>query len=149
MAGLSDSTFGYISGGISSIFGAIGDLSEAGAYKKAATIADQNAALEAESTSIQQSQESRKVFQTLGAQASQVAGAGLTAGGSSLDVLRSSVQQGSLQKQLIGLQGAVQENSFKQEASAYQGMEGAANAAAGGGILGGIVKFAGAVLPFL
>lgn len=149
MAALSADFFDHIGGGISSIFGAIGDLKEADAYKKASSIATQNAVLEHESTQIQQTQEGRKVFQTLGAQAAQVGGAGLSASGSALDVLRSSVQQGALQKQLIGLQGAVQETSFKQEAASYQDMAGAASAAAGGGILSGIFKVAGAVWPFL
>lgn len=146
---LSAGMFGDIGGGISSIFGAAGDLKEAAAYGKAASIATQNAKLETESTAIQQAQEGRKIYQTLGAQSAQVGGAGLAASGSALDVLRGSVQQGALQKQLIGLQGAVASNSFSQEAAAYTGMQGAAKAAAGGGILGGIFKIAGAFLPML
>lgn len=149
MPALSADFFGDIGGGISSIFGAVGDLKEADAYKKASSIATQNAVLERESTGIQLAQQGRKVFQTLGAQAAQVGAAGLSASGSSLDVLRGSVQQGSLQKQLISLQGGIQENSFKQEAASYQGMAGAAKAAAGGGILGGLFKVAAAVVPMM
>lgn len=146
---LSGDFFTDLGGGISSLFGAAGDISEAKAYTQAATYAKQNEAITAASTRLQEAQASRKIFQTLGAQSAQVASAGFAASGSSLDLARSSIQQGSVQKQLIADQGLINENGFAEEASHYEGMASAAKKAAGGGILGGILKIAGAVAPFI
>lgn len=146
---LSGSLFSGLSAGVNDIFGAIGDLKEADAYGSAAKIANQNAALAQESGNVQQLQMQRKIYQTVGAQRSEVAGAGLASSGSALDLFRSSMNQGALSKQLISLQTGINVGSFEQEASAYKGMASAAKAAAGGGFLGGALQIAGAVLPFL
>ena len=138
------SFFSGISAGIGDIFGGIGDLSEAAAYGQAAKIAQQNATLSVESGAIQQLQASRKIYQTVSAQGAQVAGAGLKQAGSAGDLYRASVSQGALTKQLIGLQTGINANSFQQEAAAYKGMQGAAQASGIGGILGGIVQGIGA-----
>lgn len=137
--------FGDLGGAVSSIFGGMGDLAEAKSYKKAADIATQNAAIANESTRIQEAQAGRNIFQTIGKQQAQVAGAGLAGSGSAIDLLRSSQQQGELTRQLIGTQGLIQQQGFLQEANAYTGMADAAKAAGAGGIFGGIMKGVGAV----
>lgn len=137
--------FGDLGGAVSSIFGGMGDLAEASSYKKAAQLATQNAAIAQESTRIQEAQANRNIFQTIGKQQAQVAGAGLAASGSAIDLLRSSQQQGELTRQLIGTQGLIQQQGFLQEANSYSGMASAAKAAGAGGILGGIMKGVGAV----
>ncbi len=129
------------SAGVGSIFGAIGDFAEAGDYSKAASLANQNAALALESGRIQQAQEARKVFQVTGQEAAATGASGFASGGSALDVLRSTVQQGGLQHQIIGLQAGIQAGSFQQQAAAYQGQAKAAKAAGVGGIVGGILDF--------
>jgi len=139
----SPQAFSGLTGGISSIFSGIGDEAEASDYSKAATIADQNAAIAAQSTQIQQNQEQRKLFSVTGQEAGATAGGGLAAGGSALDVVRNSVQQSGIQHQIIGLQGAVEENSFKEQATAYQGQASAASAAGAGGFASGILGIVG------
>lgn len=135
----SPSAFSSLTGGVSSIFSGIGDLAEASDYSKAAKLADQNAQITEESTRIQQSQEQRKLFMVTGQQSAAFAGGNLAPSGSAQDVLRSSLQQSALQHQLIGLQGAVSANSFKEQATAYEGQAKAATAAGAGGIVSGIL----------
>lgn len=137
--------FGDLGGAVQSIFGAMGDFAEAKSYKKAEDLATQNAGIANESTRIQQFQAQRNIYQTIGKQQAQVAGAGLASSGSALDLLRSSQQQGELTRQLIGTQGLIQQQGFLQEANAYGGMASAASAAGNGGLFGGIMKGIGAV----
>lgn len=142
---MSSSTFGGIGSGISDIFGAIGDMSEAKAYGKAAAIATTNSKIALESAAIQGTQVQREIFKTVGAQKAEVGGAGLAESGTALSLLRSSVSQGNLQKQLVHEQGMINSNGYAQEAAAYKGMQGAANAAAAGGIASGIFNIAGSL----
>jgi hypothetical protein len=148
MAGLSSSLFGSLGQGVSDIFGGFGDLAEAGAYGTAARIAQTNAGIAQNSGQIEQLQAARKIYQTVSAQEAQVGGAGLAESGSALDLYRSSMQQGSLTKQLISRQTAINVGSFEQEAAAYQGMQSAAKASAGGSFLGGALGIIGAVASF-
>lgn len=141
--------FGGLGGAVSDIFGAVGDLSEAGAYKKAAAYATQNAAIAKTSTGIQENQAARQAFQVLGATQAAAGANNLALSGSALDVMKSNAQQTTLQKQLIENQGEIEQAGWLEKASADQGMAGAAKAAAGGGFLGGILKVAGVVAPFL
>lgn len=119
-----------ISSAVGDIFGAIGDFSEAGAYSKAAKIANENAQISEQSTQIQETQQARALYQNLGTQVAAAGANGLSSsGGSAAAIMRSSMAQGALAKQLIGRQGVINENSFKTEAASYQGMASAANAA--------------------
>lgn len=131
---------GEIGGGISSIFGAFGDLAEAGSYSDAAKYAGENAQIAKESTDIQEFQAQRKITQTIGAGEAVAAGNGLKEGGSALDILHDSARQGSLTKNLISLQGQIDVNGYKEAQSQYNGMASAANAGGIGGLLGGIAK---------
>lgn len=133
--------------GIGDFFSAEGDQAEGHAYEQAATYSSQNAALEAESTQIQMAGAKRQIFQTVGAQKAQVAGAGLAESGSAGDLLRSSVSQGNIQMQLLHTQGLINENAYKEQAAANTGMAKAADAAGeaseingAGSILGGIAS---------
>lgn len=145
MAGIFDA----LGGASSDIFGAVGDLKEAQAYGLAAKYASQNAQISVASTNIQETQASRKIFQTLGAQSAEVASAGFASGGTNGDLARSSIAQGSLTKSLISEQGLITRNSYEEESARYKGMQSAAKAAATGGFLSGIFKVAGAFLPFV
>ena len=129
-----------ISGGVSDIFAGIGDLSEASDYNTAAKYAEQNAAITKESTRIQQSQEQRKVCQVAGLESAGYGAGNLSA---NTDVLRGTMQQGALQHQIIGLQGAVTANSFEEQATAYKGQAASATAAGAGNIAGGILGIFG------
>lgn len=146
---ISASTFSDLGGAVGDIFGGIGSLKAADAYGKAANIELQNAAIAKESTQIQETQTQRQIFQTLGAQQAAVGASGFASSGTAQDLLRSSISQGALQKQVIAAQGQINVNAYEAQATAYQGQAAASKAAAGGGFLGGILKIASAALPFL
>lgn len=144
MSLLTDSQYTDLGGAVSDIFGAAGAMSSASAYETAAKIASSNADITLRSGQIQAEQEQRTVFQALGAEKATTAGAGFnTTSGSAGDLLRSSVQQGALAKQLIVNQSEITAQGFEQQAAAYKGQAGAAKTSAGGGILGGLIKVAG------
>lgn len=139
---------GGVGGAVDSLFSGIGSLKAAGAYTKASQIALQNAQLSTESTAIQQTQAARKVYQSIGGQEADVAGAGFAASGSALDLLRSSAEQGALQKQLIGVQGIINTNSYEQQATAYQAQAAASKSSGIGGIFSSVLKIGATIASF-
>lgn len=141
----SPSAFGSFTGGISSIFSGLGQFKEAGAYEKAADIANKNARVAAQTMRVQEAQSARKLYQVTGQQAAAYGSASLT-GGTATDVLRDTVRQGALQHQVTGLQGSLQRNSFLEQAQAYDMQAKAARLAGIGGIVGGIFGIAGGFL---
>lgn len=140
--------FGGLGSGISSLFGAVGDLQSAKGYKKAAAQADLSAQLSEQSTQIQITQQQRELYKTLGSQQADIGGAGLANSGSALDLVRSSAAQGSLAKQLIGLQGEITKSGYEAEAASYRQMASASKKSALGGAIGGAIKIAGAFAMF-
>lgn len=140
---------GGLGGAVSSIFGGIGDFSEADAYKKAAEYSTLNAQLETESTDIQMTQARRQIFQAQGATRAAAGGAGLSLSGSIGDIIRSNQQQGNLQLQLVHTQGLINENAYLEQAAANKGMAAAAEAGGVGDIIGGVLKGAAAALAFV
>lgn len=161
--GLSASTFSSIGAGVSDIFQgfadeskAQGDILEGQAYGEAAQLALQNEQYTKMSTAIQQSQSDRQLYLSLGKTSSEVAGAGLSASGSALDILRSSASQGSLQKAVIGQQGLITEAGYQEQAQSYELMQQAANDAASaektsatGSFIAGAIDIGGAALMAL
>lgn len=131
---------GVLGGAVSDLFGGVAGLSEAGAYQKAATIAGQNVGLEQTSTALQETALARQAYQTISASKASVAGAGFAAGGSAGDILRSSAQQAALAKGITGVQGAITEAGFAQQAAAYSGQAAAAKTKGAGGIFGGLLQ---------
>lgn len=118
--------------------GAAGDLAEASAYGTAAKYANENAVIAAESGRIKLAQTNRQVFQVLGAQQADYAGNGLRQSGSAADVYRNSVQQGSLQKAIVQEQTQINVTGYQEQASAFKGMQSAADAAAVAGAAKGV-----------
>lgn len=150
MSGFSDAGgFPGLGGAVTDLFGGIAGLDEAGAYGKAGKIASQNAELTQVATNIQEAQLQRQAYQTISAQKAEVGGAGFAAGGSAGDLLRSSVQQQHLASGLVATQGEITKQGYEQQAAAYQGQAAAAQAKAGGGIMGAIMKIAPYVLGAL
>lgn len=139
--------FSKLGGAVSDLFGAAGDLSEASGYKKAEAIEKQNAGLAEVQNRVQMTQLNRQIFQAQGATAAEEGGAGFTAGGSAGDIMRSNASQGALSRQVLGLQGQINQNNFAQQAASFSQMattaEGAAAAAGGGGILNTVAGLAG------
>jgi hypothetical protein len=96
-----------------------GDLVEAGNYDLASGLAKQNEQFTEQSTSVKQMMADRQIQQGIGTEKADIAGAGFAESGSALDLLRSSAQQGALQKQLIGQQGLITEAGFNEQSTAY------------------------------
>ncbi len=99
---------------------------EGQAYTEAAQLARQNVEYTKMSTGIQEAQAERELYGSLGRTEAQVAGAGFAAGGSALDILRSSASQGALQKAVIGEQGLITEAGYQEQARSYDLMASAA-----------------------
>jgi hypothetical protein len=112
---------------------AAGDITAAGDYTKASDIATQNVGIEGMSEAIQQAQLNRKIYKTASTQVA-ASGANNMGGGSAGDLMRETFNQGSLAKTLVTTQGDIQKNAFMEQATAYQGMAGSANAAAAAAI---------------
>ena len=142
------STFTDLGGAVSDLFAADadkakaqGDLIEGQNYTLAAGLAGQNEKFTETSTAIKQVQLDRSIYQTIGAQQADIAGAGFANSGSSLDLLRSSAQQGVIQE--AGYQE--QQTSYTNMAQAAQIAANAEDEAAKGADIGAAFKFAGSI----
>lgn len=131
---------------VSDLYNAQGDAASAAAYQQSVDITLQNEAIEQTTVGIKQAQANRQLYQTLGGQVADVAGAGFAESGSGADLLRDSAEQGAITHALISEQGSIQENAYQQQAVAYEGQAQAASAASSGaGIAGAISGIAGLV----
>lgn len=106
-----------------------GDAIEGQDYDLAATLAGQNEQFAATSTAIKQAQNDRQIYQTIGGQQADVAGAGFAASGSALDLLRDSASQGALTKAVAGQQGLITEAGYTEQQQSYQNLSKAAGIA--------------------
>ncbi len=82
----------------------------------------------------------------LGGQRADIAGSGLAASGSALDVIRSSAQQASADKSLLQMQGQINVNALNQQAANFDDQAAAAKKKASGGMFGSILKVAGTII---
>lgn len=103
-----------------------GDALEGQNYDLAATLAGQNEQFAETSTAIKQQQFDRNIYQTIGGQEADVAGAGFAQSGSALDLLRDSASQGALTKAVAGQQGLIQEAGYTEQQQSYQNLSKAA-----------------------
>lgn len=131
-------------GTVSSIGGAVQDLFAAEAhqskakglriegenYDLASKFATQNAQFTETSTAIKQAQLDREIFKTVGGQAADIAGAGFSASGSALDIMRDSASQGALTKAVGAEQGLITEEGYKVQSQSYTNMGEASRMAA-------------------
>jgi len=155
-----NTAFSDLSGAVGDLFAseghkakAEGDRLEASNYDLASSLALQNEKFTETSTTIKQAQLDRQIYQTIGGQQADVAGAGFAASGSALDVMRDSASQGALTKAVAGQQGLITEAGYKEQAQSYTTMANAARlaanaedeAATGSLITGGIKGVAAAV----
>lgn len=164
-------TDGSISSGefgnfFSGVAGGVGDFMQAGAFKdqasgdiqqandfmKAKKIALGNENVVKTATAVQKGLEERKILGVEGTAEANEGSANVT-GGSAGDIMRSSMQQGSLAKSLIQEQGTLQERGWEEKAQGYQAEIDAANSAAQSAMdsassagIGGIMSMAGGVL---
>lgn len=107
-----------------------GDLGEGAAYGSAYQIAQQNAVLAGVSGDISELQQQRQVSQAIGTQQAGVAANGFKSAGSAISLLKSSLQQGYIGKQLIETQTGIQQGGFLEAGAASQAEQSAANTAA-------------------
>ena len=107
-----------------------GDILEGEAYGTAATLAQQNAQFTAQSTAIQVAQADRSLYMNIGAGKAAAAGAGGTGGGSAGDILRSSAEQGALNRGVLQQQGLITQAGYEEQATSYGIMQKAAGVAA-------------------
>jgi hypothetical protein len=138
--------FGNLGGAVADIFRGMGLRKEAKSYGMAATLARENAEFTKESTAVKTYQEDRAVYQGLGTESADVAGAGLKMSGSELDLLKDSASQGALQKAMIEKQGAMTEASFEEQAASYDVMAKSAKQGALGADIGAAIKGVGMIL---
>ena len=153
---------GQAGNAVSDIFGGIeayegdqikaeGLQAEATNYTEAAVLAGQNEQFTVQSTAVQQYQAHRNLEQAQGTTAAEIGAAGETTGGSAQDIIRGNVQQGAIQKQIVGQQGLITEAGYTEQQQADTTMANYANSAAGqekslgtlsliGGIVGGIFQ---------
>lgn len=132
-------------GAVGALFGARGARASARSYSEAQRIAEENAQIARSATTIRDTQLQRTIFKTLGTQEAQVAGAGFSASGSALDILRDSASQGAHARAINQAQGAITENSYLEQAGMFGGMADAAKASAQGQGLAGLLQIAGTV----
>jgi hypothetical protein len=165
------STFSDFAGAASDLFSsqlgaesdrikAQGDLAEATSYDMAAQLALLNEQYTKTETAVKETQNEREIYQTISSQQAGVAGGGLAASGSALDLLRSSASQGALSQAIIGQQGLITEAGYQEQHDSYTNMAAAARAAAAseeqlasdtetaGWITGGIKAIAGVATLF-
>ena len=133
-----------------------GDFTAGQAYGVASNIGSQNAQIEEMATGIQEAQLNRKIYSTVSGQAAETGHANVS-GGSAGDLMRMSISQGNLARTLASTQGEISANAFREQSTAYAGMQGQANAAGAAalqnanatqtsgifGLFGGIAKFIG------
>jgi hypothetical protein len=124
---------GNIGGAVNDLFAvqgyrykAQGDRAEQQGYLQAAAFADKEATYTEWSTRIKQAQTDREIFKSLGETRADVAGAGFAQSGSALDILRESASQGALTKAVLGEQGLIQEEGYREQAASYRRMADAA-----------------------
>lgn len=167
---LSSTTFNDAGGAIGAVGSAVADLYAAEGdqykaqgeefekqnYQLASQLATQNEQFTKESTAIKEGQADRQLYMSLGKTSSTVAGAGLAASGSALDILRSSAQEGATTRAVVGKQGLITEAGYQEQAQSYTNLAGAAQVAinadeeaAKGANIGADINFAAAGLKGL
>ena len=142
---LSNSMFRDLGGAANDIFSFFGsqyrekgNRLEAENYDRAAGFSDLEAEFTKTSTGIKLAQEQRVRFQQEGTVAADVGGAGFTQGGSALDILRQTHEQGALESAVLQQQGLIQEEGYRVQAKNYRNMADASRTAADAQNLGGM-----------
>jgi hypothetical protein len=130
-------------GAVSDLFGAFGDFQAASAYGKEAQVAGENATIAAASTKIQEAETARQVTLATGTEEAQTASAGFSNSGSAGDLMRSSLEQGALNKALVANQGAITVRGYQEQQQAAKGQEQAQQVKGAGGIIGGVLGLFG------
>ncbi len=128
------SDFGAAASDLGAYYGtkakAAGDLAEQQEYTLAGQLAGQNEQFTEMSTQIKEAQTQREITKAMGTTSADIAGAGFSASGSGLDVLRESAGQGALTKAVTSEQGLITEAGYAEQQASYNLMAAAAGDAA-------------------
>lgn len=108
-------------GGVEAAYGTV-----AQSYQSAAAVANNNATLEVAAGNLEQYQQGLTAKQTIGSQQAAVAAGGFGASGSALSLLRASSQQAALGNAAIGIQTAINEGGYQEQAASAEGQSAAA-----------------------
>jgi len=103
---------------------------EATSYTSAAAIARQNETLAGAAGQVEQAQIGLEVGRTIGSQQAGIAAAGFGSGGTALALLRANQRQGTMEKQLAGVNTSLQQAGFEQQATAAEAEARAASTSA-------------------
>ena len=129
---------------IGGLFGKKGGDAAAKVATQNALLAEEGARLTEAGTALDLTRMTRAGFQTQGAIQASAGASGLKTSGSALDVLRSSAANIALDKQLRGMQGALDAIGYKSKANDYRaqaaGAKAQGNASLVQGVLGGASK---------
>lgn len=109
---------------------AAGNTAEADIYGQASSIAGQNALLALDAGQIKEAQTQLAVNRAIGSQRAAVASNGFAEAGSAVDVMRASLQQGSLDEQLDVENASLQAGAFEEQKQASAAEQTAASTAA-------------------
>lgn len=119
-------TFQALGGAVDDLFSASafrtraeGDRLQAQEYDLAGGLARQNKQFAETSAAIKDMQIQRGIYGVLGQQAADVGASGFESGGSALDLLRDSAQQGALTKAVASQQGLIEEAGYEEQAKSY------------------------------
>ena len=93
---------------------------EATSYTNAAAIARQNERLAGAAGQVEQAQIGLEVGKTIGTQQAGIAAAGFGSGGTALSLMRASQRQGTIEKQLAGVNTEIQQTGYEQQAQAAE-----------------------------
>ena len=130
-------------GAVNGLFGAYGDFQAASAYGKEATIAGENATIAEASGVIQKQQTERNITLAAGAEEAGTASAGFSNSGSAGDLMRASLEQGALAKNLVANQSAITVRGYQEQQAAANGQEQAQQVKGAGGIVTGVLGLFG------
>lgn len=150
-------------GAVSDLFGGSGASAkakglklEAQAYRRSAGFALQQAEFTRQNTAIKDAQLTRNAFMVVGGTQAALGAAGLSGGGSALDVMAMNASQAALEKATSHASGLIAEQGYKVQAENFQSMAAAADAAAKaakksgiGSFISGGIKAAGAIATLL
>lgn len=109
---------------------ATGDIGESQQYQLAQASANANAQTALAGGQIQQVQNMRNVMQTIGGQQAGIAAAGFGQSGTALSLAQSSMQQGLLQNQVLGINSQLEAGGYIEQGLASAAEAQAANTAA-------------------
>jgi len=133
---LSSSTFSNLGGAASDLFAAEGFKAKAKGnefeqknYLLAAGLSDKAAGFAETSAALKTMQSDRELQKSLGQTTADIGGAGFTAGGSALDIMRDSASQGALAHAVSVQQGLITEEGYKEQGQSYRNMASAAQVA--------------------